>query len=495
MDILFATIPILTLVILLGIFRITGYVSSFVALLVCLILAVLYFHFPLQDFFQSVVYGSLKAFGLIILIVIMAIYGYNVLLHTQYMKVLEAQIASISQDKTIQVLLITFGFGGLLESLAGFGTSVAIPMAILIGLGYKPIVAAMVSLIANSAITAFGSIGLVVMTLSQETGISDHILGLTIVWQLLVLMIVTIFMVAMIINPKEIWKNIALSICLGIISFASQYCSTLFLSVELPGIISCICILLALIVIAKYFYKQETTKIPYSKKDILKAWSIYIIIVGLIIITSPFKLTLKYFLEGLAHNQFEFMIAGRQAVFEIWWFTSVPFLLFAGSLIGGFIQGARVKTLGIVLGKTCMQMRKTVFTILFLVIFATIMDFSGMIQILANVLAESTQHYFAFIAPCIGCVGTFLTGSNAASNILFGKLQYSVAHNLHLDTTWISSANTSGATVGKIISPQSISVATSTCNMDGQEGKILRSVIVYAMICLLILSIIIYVFS
>ncbi|MGL6022953.1 MAG: L-lactate permease [Chitinophagaceae bacterium] len=494
MDIFLSTIPVFVLILLLGVFRVTSYLSSLIALVICLVLAVLYFHFPLQDFFQSMAFGSIKAFGLIIFIIIMAIFGYNILLYTKYMKVLESQISSISKNKIIQVLLITFGFGGLLESLAGFGTSVAIPMAILIGIGYKPMVAAMVSLIANSANTAFGSIGLVIVTLSQETGISEKALGLTIVWQLLALMIVTIFMVTMIINHKAIWQNIILAISLGIVSFVSQYFSALFLSVEVPGIISCIFVLLTLMVIAKVFYKKESFKVHYKNKHILKAWSIYIIIVGLIIVTSPFKITLKYFLENLAHNQFEFMIGGRLAVFEIWWFTYTPFLLLLGGLIGGLIQGARLKTLSIILGKTCLQMKKTVLTTLFLVIFATIMDFSGMIQILANALASSTQHYFSFIAPFIGCIGTFLTGSNAASNILFAKLQYSVAHNLHLDTTWITSANTAGATVGKIISPQSISVATSTCKLDGQEGKILKSVILYALICLLLLSLIIFLF-
>ena len=159
MTLILAIIPVLLLIVLMAFLKMPGDKSSVISLIVTMLIAIFGFHFAVDDLAYSFLYGALKAVSPILIIIVMAIFSYNVLLKTQKMEIIKQQFSSISTDKSIQVLLLTWGFGGLLEAMAGFGTAVAIPAAILISLGFKPVFSAVVSLIANSVATAFGAIG------------------------------------------------------------------------------------------------------------------------------------------------------------------------------------------------------------------------------------------------------------------------------------------------------------------------------------------------
>lgn len=169
MTLVLAIIPVLLLIVLMAFFKMPGDKSSIISLIVTMLIALFGFSFSADNLFYSFIYGALKAVSPILIIILMAIFSYNVLLKTEKMEIIKQQFASISTDKSIQVLLLTWGFGGLLEAMAGFGTAVAIPAAILISLGFKPIFSATVSLIANSVATAFGAIGTPVLVLAKET--------------------------------------------------------------------------------------------------------------------------------------------------------------------------------------------------------------------------------------------------------------------------------------------------------------------------------------
>lgn len=171
------------------------------------------------------------------------------------------------------------------------------------------------------------------------------------------------------------------------------------------------------------------------------------------------------------------------------------FCFFVGTFVGGLIQGAKVKELFIVLWNTVKQLKKTFVTVICLVGLSTIMDTAGMISVIATALATATGSLYPLFAPVIGCLGTFITGSDTSSNILFGKLQASVAGHINVSPDWLSAANTVGATGGKIISPQSIAIATSAGNQQGKEGEILKAAIPYALAYVVITGIIVYIFS
>ncbi|WP_408582821.1 L-lactate permease, partial [Myroides odoratimimus] len=165
------------------------------------------------------------------------------------------------------------------------------------------------------------------------------------------------------------------------------------------------------------------------------------------------------------------------------------------SLVGGFIQGVSLSGLFALLGKTTVQLKKTVITVCCLIALSTLMDFSGMITVLGLALATATGAFYPFFAPAIGALGTFLTGSDTSSNILFGKLQATVADKIGADKGWLAAANTTGATGGKIISPQSIAVATTACGEQGKEGIILKKAVGFALLYILIAGLIVYIGS
>ena len=202
MTLILAIIPVLLLIILMAFFKMPGDKSSIISLVVTMLIALFGFTFSVDNLFYSFLYGALKAVSPILIIILMAIFSYNVLLKTEKMETIKQQFASISTDKSIQVLLLTWGFGGLLEAMAGFGTAVAIPAAILISLGFKPIFSATVSLIANSVATAFGAIGTPVLVLAKETNLDVLNLSTNVVLQLSVLMFLIPFVLLFLTDPK-----------------------------------------------------------------------------------------------------------------------------------------------------------------------------------------------------------------------------------------------------------------------------------------------------
>ncbi|WP_459188717.1 L-lactate permease [Parabacteroides sp. APC149_11_2_Y6] len=499
MTLIIAIIPVLLLIVLMAFFKMPGDKSSVISLIATMLIALFGFHFAANDLFYSFLYGTLKAISPILLIILMAIFSYNVLLKTEKMEIIKQQFSSISTDKSIQVLLLTWGFGGLLEAMAGFGTAVAIPAAILISLGFKPVFSATVSLIANSVPTAFGAIGTPVLVLAKETNLDVQVLSANTVLQLSVLMFLIPLVLLFLTDPKvkSLPKNLFLALLVGGVSLASQYLAARYMGAESPAIIGSILSIAVIVAYGKLTAgKEEKARQSHLKgKDILNAWSIYLLILLLIILTSPLFPGLRTTLVNSWVTHISLPIKDSTVNYTISWLTHAGVLLFVGTFIGGLIQGAKVKELFIVLWNTAKQLKKTFVTVICLVGLSTIMDMAGMISVIATALATTTGSFYPLFAPVIGCLGTFITGSDTSSNILFGKLQASVAGQIHVDPNWLSAANTVGATGGKIISPQSIAIATSAGNQQGKEGEILKAAIPYALAYVIIAGLIVYIFS
>lgn len=505
MDVLLALLPILTLIVLMGVFKVPGDRSSLITLIVTIVIAVWYFGQPLQQTGLSFFYGALKALVPILLIILMAIYSYNVLLHTGKIEVLKAQFSSISSNKCIQVLLITWGFGGLLEGMAGFGTAVAIPAAILISLGFKPVFSALVSLIANSVPTAFGAVGVPVIVLAQETSLDVMKVAPAVVAQLAVTMILVPIVIAQLTVPgkKALPRNILIGTVIGAVSLAVQYLAARYIGPETPAILGSIAAIAVIILMGRILDRRTarnsgTNTTPsthrHSTKEILQAWAVYALIMLLILLTSPL-LPLKDILAPVAETSIGFNIGGETRTWSVQWLVQGGLLLFIGSFAGGLLQGGKAGGLLRLLWKSTVQLKKTFITVICLVGFSSIMETSGMINTLAVALATATGALYPLFAPAIGAIGTFLTGSDTSANILFGKLQAGVAEHIGADPVWISASNTAGATGGKIISPQSIAIATSACGQQGQEGRILKAALLYALGYVVITGIVVYIFA
>ena len=505
MDILLALLPILILIVLMGVFKVSGDRSSLVTLIATIVIAVWYFDQPLQQTGLSFFYGALKALVPILLIILMAIYSYNVLLHTGKIEVLKAQFSSISSNKCIQVLLITWGFGGLLEGMAGFGTAVAIPAAILISLGFKPVFSALVSLIANSVPTAFGAVGVPVIVLAQETSLDVMKVAPAVVAQLAVTMILVPIVIAQLTVPgkKALPRNILIGTVIGAVSLVVQYLAARYIGPETPAILGSAAAIAVIILMGRILDRRTArssgtnttpSKHRHSTKEILQAWAVYALIMLLILLTSPL-LPLKDILAPVAETSIGFNIGGETRTWSVQWLVQGGLLLFIGSFAGGLLQGGKAGGLLRLLWKSTVQLKKTFITVICLVGFSSIMETSGMINTLAVALATATGALYPLFAPAIGAIGTFLTGSDTSANILFGKLQAGVAEHIGADPVWISASNTAGATGGKIISPQSIAIATSACGQQGQEGRILKAALLYALGYVVITGIIVYIFA
>ena len=499
MTLILAIVPVLLLIVLMAFFKMPGDRSSVISLIVTMLIALFGFHFAIDDLACSFLYGALKAVSPILIIIVMAIFSYNVLLKTRKMEIIKQQFTSISTDKSIQVLLLTWGFGGLLEAMAGFGTAVAIPAAILISLGFKPVFSAVVSLIANSVATAFGAIGTPVLVLAKETSLDVQNLSTNVVLQLSVLMFLIPLVLLFLTDPKlkSLPKNLFLALLVGGVSLTSQYMAARYMGAESPAIIGSILSIIVIVIYGKLTAPKEerARKNPLRTKDILNAWSIYLLILLLIILTSPLFPGLRHTLENNWVTRISLPVGDSTLNYTISWLTHAGVLLFIGTFIGGLIQGAGVKEMFTVLWHTVKQLKKTFITVICLVGLSTIMDTAGMIAVIATALATATGSLYPLFAPVIGCLGTFITGSDTSSNILFGKLQASVAGHINVSPDWLSAANTVGATGGKIISPQSIAIATSASNQQGQEGEILKAAIPYALAYVVITGVIVFIFS
>lgn len=499
MTLILAIVPVLLLIVLMAFFKMPGDRSSVISLVVIMLIALFGFHFAIDDLACSFLYGALKAVSPILIIIVMAIFSYNVLLKTRKMEIIKQQFTSISTDKSIQVLLLTWGFGGLLEAMAGFGTAVAIPAAILISLGFKPVFSAVVSLIANSVATAFGAIGTPVLVLAKETSLDVQNLSTNVVLQLSVLMFLIPLVLLFLTDPKlkSLPKNLFLALLVGGVSLTSQYMAARYMGAESPAIIGSILSIIVIVIYGKLTAPKEerARKNPLRTKDILNAWSIYLLILLLIILTSPLFPGLRHTLENNWVTRISLPVRDSTLNYTISWLTHAGVLLFIGTFIGGLIQGAGVKEMFTVLWHTVKQLKKTFITVICLVGLSTIMDTAGMIAVVATALATATGSLYPLFAPVIGCLGTFITGSDTSSNILFGKLQASVAGHINVSPDWLSAANTVGATGGKIISPQSIAIATSASNQQGKEGEILKAAIPYALAYVVITGVIVFIFS
>lgn len=500
-----AVIPVALLIILLGVMKVSGDKSAVITLIATVVIALFGFKFPITDTMLSIGYGVLKAIFPILIIIVMAIFSYQVLVHTKKMELIKSQFTSISSDKCIQVILLTWGFGGLLEGMAGFGTAVAIPAAILISLGFQPVFSAVVSLIANSVATGFGAVGTPVIVLAQQAHIEDiQTLSTQIVWQLSPLMFIIPFIILYMTEPKvkSIPKHLLLSVVVGGVSLSVQYIAAKYMGAETPAILGSIAAIIAIIIYAKLVpsknkEEQAKAKENHSTGDVLKAWSVYGLILLLVVLTSPilpFREPLKEMLSTTIN--FDIMNMVKDTVephpLSIYWLVDTGVLLFLGSIIGGIIQGAKLGALLKLLGNVLKQQYKTIITVCSLIALSSIMDFAGMIYVIGVALAALTGAFYPLFAPTVGCVGTFLTGSDTSSNILFGKLQSTVAGEIGADPSWLAAANTAGATGGKIISPQSIAVATSSCGQQGQEGAIMKKAIPFALIYIVVAGLMVY---
>lgn len=506
---LLAMLPIIWLIIALSGLKMAGHVACPIALIITVIEALFLWKQKIIDVLTGGLEGFAMAIWPICLVIVAAVFTYNLVVHTKNMELIKKMLTSVSKDKRILVLIISWGFGGFMEGMAGFGTAVAIPAGILCGLGFDPIFAAMICLVANTTPVAFGSIGIPTVTAANVTGFSPHMTASYVVLQLAIMVILVPFFLVFITGKHEGAKGLGdykeilfITLMSGVSFLIPQYLTAKFIGAELPAVIGSVCSMAVTIILAKVMLKGKSSKFDVeieekederslTVKDALVAWSPFILVLVFLLLTSTLVPAIHDPLSAIKSNVPIYTGEGA-APYTFTWVATPGVLILIAAFIGGIIQKCPIGEIFGVLGKTIVQMLKTIITIMAVLATAKIMGYSGMTQSIADFIVRVTGSFYPLVAPLIGSIGTFVTGSSTSSSVLFSKLQASTGAELNINQIWLVAANTVGSTAGKIISPQSIAVATAATATVGKESEILTKVIKYFVLFAVIYGLVCY---
>ncbi|URZ04044.1 L-lactate permease [Clostridium felsineum] len=521
---LIAILPIICLIIALSGLKMPAHKATAMALVITMVLGVVFWKLNVIYAASAVLEGVLNALWPICLVIIAALFAYNLTLRTGAMESIKKMLAGVSTDKRVLALIIGWGFGSFMEGMAGFGTAVAIPASMLAGIGLNPFAAVVACLVVNSTPTAFGSVGIPLVTLSSVTGVSAHTLATNTAMIQVILAFISPFIMVCIIGGgiKALKGAFAITLIAAISFVLPWYITATVVGAELPNIVGSICSMACTVIAAKLFNskpeaeysietsnKTEEANLLMAKEEIsasvnqhkgnsisfgraLQAWCPFILIFIMLLFTSTLFPAINRLIAPIKSVVTVYAgKGGSKLAFS--WINTPGIMIFIAAIIGGLVQGAKIPTMGHVLADTLKANWKTIVTICCVMSVAKIMAYSGMISDIASLLVVATGRAYPLISPLIGAVGGFVTGSGTSTCVLFGGLQAKTAQNLGLSSAWMAAANVLGGGIGKMICPQGIAIGASAINKSGSESKILGSVLKYFLVYVVIAGIICFV--
>lgn len=502
---IFALMPILCLICALCVLKIPAYVSSFLALLVCAFEAFMIWQMPMFSIATAVLEGICMALWPIVLVIVAAVFTYNMTVYTGAMEVIKRMITSVSNDKRVLVLLIGWCFGGFLEGMAGFGTAISIPASMLYAFGFDPILSILVCLLANGCPTMFGSIGIPTTTMAAVTGLEAGKLAFVQSIMTAPLLFVTPFLMVMMISGGfKGLKGMVPMILVSSLSFVlPEIAASYFVGAELPVIIASVCSLGATFGFAYLQSKKQETPAEYkmeirsvddapiSVKEALVAWSPFILIFVLLLLTSK----MVPFINGpLSAIKSSFMIYQGEgaAPSTFTWINTPGVLILISGVIGAWIQECEIHEVVYLLKGTIIQMSKTILTMLSILACAKVMGYSGMISSISVFFVTTLGSLYPLAAPMLGALGAFVTGSGTSSAVLFGNVQLEAAQAIGANAYWLVGSNALGVSAGKMMASQSIVIGCASCGQFGKDGEILKKIAPYAFAYLIFMALTIY---
>ena len=519
---IFALLPLVVLFVLLGVVRMKAQWASLITLGVAIVVAVAVYSMPVGQAGDSALEGAAFGFWPIMWIVINALWIFNMSEATGHFAVLKRAFTAVSDDMRVQVVVIAFCFGALLEALAGFGTPVAICGIMLVGIGLSPIRAAAVALVADTAPVAFGAIAIPITTLGQVSGLPTHdlsqMVGRQTPFLALLIPFVLVFMVDGRRGLRETWPAVLTA---GLVFAVLQFVVSNYVSMELTDIIASLGSAAAVVTLLTVWSprgageqvrgrrpaiaggaiadpalerrKKAEGGRPPTRGEMFQAFAPYIIIVvvlGLVSLhpiqnqldkaTSEFGWPGLHVLNGKGK-------APTSETFKANWFTAAGTWLLISGILTMLVLRVR-PSLGIrVYGRTLAQIKWALVTVCSVLAVAYVMNMSGQTATLGT-WAAGAGGFFAFLSPLIGWFGTAVTGSDTSTNSLFGALQVTAAHKSSLSPTLMAAANSSGGVLAKMISPQNLAIGAAAVGLAGKEGHIFRHVVGWSVVLVLLMA-------
>ncbi|HBK45883.1 MAG TPA: L-lactate permease [Xanthomonadaceae bacterium] len=514
---LVALLPIAFFFVALAVLRMKGWLAGTLTVAIALAVALLFYRMPVERALASGLYGFFYGLWPIAWIIIGAVFLYKISVKTGQFDVIRASILSVTEDQRLQMLMVGFAFGAFLEGAAGFGAPVAITAALLVGLGFKPLYAAGLCLIVNTAPVAFGAMGIPIIVAGQVTGLDAFEIGQMAGRQLPFLTIIVLFWIMAIMDGwrgvKETWP--AVLVAGG--SFAiAQYLTSNFVGPELPDITASLASLVCLTLFLRRWKPRRIFRFAdgearadaaveaqaqrrYGFGQIAKAWSPFLILTAMVTLWSikPFKSlfaaggaleawVLKLhvpFLDALVQKMPPIVAqpTAYEAVYKFDWFSATGTAIVLAALISIVLLKMKPRAAIATFGETLKELRTPIYSIGMVLAFAFIANYSGLSATLALALAH-TGRAFTFFSPFLGWLGVFLTGSDTSSNALFSALQATTAQQIGVSDVLLVAANTTGGVTGKMISPQSIAIACAAAGLAGKESDLFRFTVRHSLV-------------
>ncbi|WIM99061.1 L-lactate permease [Actinoplanes oblitus] len=518
---IFAVLSLLTLFLLLGVFRVRAWLAGLVALAVALIVAVTVYSMPVGQALLSASEGAAFGFFPILWIVINAIWVYNLTVVSGHFDVLRRSMERVSPDMRIQAIIVAFCFGALLEALAGFGTPVAVTVVMLMALGFPPIRAASVALIANTAPVAFGALATPITTLgtvasgaSGDPRLTPDTIGAMVGRQTPILaVIVPLVLVSVVDGRRGVKQTWPAAVVAGVVFAVGQFVASNYISVPLTDIIASLAAAAAVVLLLRVWRPRESPHLAEGavetggvrtavRRDagveVLRAYAPYLIIIVIFAIANlgpikralaeePWTVVVKWpGLDVLGANGKP--LASTNFTFG-WLAAAGTLMVFAGILTAMVLRvgpGAALRAYG----RTYVELRHAIVTVMAVLALAYVLNQSGQTNTLGAFLATAGS-VFVFLSSILGWIGVAVTGSDTSSNALFGALQVQTAGKAGLDPLLLAAANSSGGVLGKMVSPQNLAIAAAAVGMAGREGDIFRKVVLWSGILLFFMCVLV----
>lgn len=500
---LLAALPVLVFLLALTVLRLKGLTAALLAVVVSVLVSALVFGMPVGTIVGGGLLGIANGVFPISFIVLMAVWLYKLAIRSGKFEVIRGSIATISEDQRIQVLLIAFCFGGFLEGAAGFGVPIAICAALLVELGFRPLKAAMLCLLANGAAGAYGAIGIPVLVGAQQGGVSLDAMSLML---MALVQVIALLSPAILVLMLDGWRGVRetwpVLLVVGAVFSGVQTAVLYLLGPELVDIIGPLAAMAALAGFMqvwrprRIYREADTPPGPvqrYTLKEVLLAWSPFYILTGAILLWSlpAFKAlfaaggalasTVLHLPIGLLDGRVQELpplvvnVHTLPAVWNVGWLNaSGTAILVAAVLTVLLSPKLNLRMAGEELAQAGREMWKPLATVSLVMAVAYITNYSGASSTIGLALAQ-TGGVFPLLSPVIGWMGVFITGSVVNSNTLFAHLQAVTAAQIGVPDALLVAANTAGGVMAKLVSPQSIAIAAAAVKLVGQESAIMRT--------------------